>query len=61
MHPDWLKALSRMIPIILTIRILPQSLKTTGHTLIDKPGTTDKRPILVLQALDSFLDTTVNE
>ena len=61
MHPDWLKALSRMIPIILTIRILPQSLKTTGRTLIDKPGTTDKRPISVLQALDSFLDTTVNE
>ena len=61
MHPDWLHALSRMIPIILTTRILPKSLKLTGRTLIDKPGTTDKRPISVLQALDSFLDTTVNE
>ena len=60
MHPDWINALARLIPLILTTRILPKGLKITGRTLIDKSKTTDKRPISVLKALDSFLDTTVN-
>ena len=60
LHPDWTDCLQQLIPLTLTTRILPKAMKITGRTLIDKPKTTDKRPISIQQAFDSYLDTIVN-
>jgi hypothetical protein len=60
LHPAWTESFQSLIPLILTTRILPKGLKLTGRTLIDKPKSTDKRPISVVQALDAHLDSIVN-
>ena len=60
LHPTWLEFLDDLIPLILTTRLIPTTLKTTGRTLLDKPNTTDKRPLSVVQALDAHLDSIVN-
>jgi hypothetical protein len=60
LHPAWTESLQSLIPLILTARILPKGLKITEHNLIDKPNSTDKRPISVVQALDAHLDSIVN-
>lgn len=59
LHPCWMRSLDRLTNLILVTRILPKSLKTTGRVLIDKPNTTDKRPISILHAYDSYIDTIV--
>jgi hypothetical protein len=60
LHPTWMELLDQLTPLILATRIIPQRLKTTGRVLIDKPNSTDKRPISLLHAYDSYLDNIVN-
>jgi hypothetical protein len=60
-HPLWTDLLQSLTPIILATRILPNQLKTCGRVLIDKPHSLDKRPISILHAYDSYLDTIVNK
>ncbi|GFH51982.1 hypothetical protein CTEN210_08458 [Chaetoceros tenuissimus] len=59
LHPCWMRSLDRLTNLVLATRILPKSLKTTGRVLIDKPNSTDKRPISILHAYDSYIDTIV--
>ena len=61
LHPIWTDLLQSLTPIILATRILPNQLKTCGRVLIDKPHSLDKRPISILHAYDSYLDTIVNK
>ncbi|GFH58680.1 hypothetical protein CTEN210_15156 [Chaetoceros tenuissimus] len=59
LHPCWMQALDQLTNSILVTRILPPQLKRTGRVLIDKPDSTDKRPISILHAYDSYIDTIV--
>lgn len=59
MPPCWIQYLETLLQIILALRIIPTELKTCGRILIDKPGSTDKRPISILHAIDAILDSTV--
>jgi len=61
LHPTWMTLLNQLTSLILATRIIPQRLKTTGRVLIDKPNSTDKRPISLLHAYDSHLDNLVNK
>jgi hypothetical protein len=56
----WKEGLDQLIPLILSTRLLPRTLKICGRTLIPKPGKTDRRPISLFNALDSYIDTLVN-
>jgi len=60
LHPVWKEGLDQLIPLILSTRLLPRTLKICGRTLIPKPGKTERRPISLLNALDSYIDTLVN-
>ncbi|GFH56611.1 predicted protein [Chaetoceros tenuissimus] len=55
LHPCWMRALDQLANIILVTRLLPPQLKLTGRVLIDKPDSTDKRPISILHAYDSYI------
>ncbi|GFH45018.1 hypothetical protein CTEN210_01492 [Chaetoceros tenuissimus] len=59
LHPCWMRALDKLTDLILITRILPRQIKTTGRVLIDKPNSTDKRPISILHAYDSYIDNIV--
>jgi len=60
LHPVWTEGLDQLVPLILSTRLLSRPLKICGRTLIPKPGKTERRPISLFNALDSYLDTLVN-